>query len=93
MQNQTQTQIDIVGDVLATIRATLGPEFFPCEMERAVEAKIRFKWGGQEVYVKKIDVEARDKAIRARYNMCNRRELMAEFGVARTHFYRILKGG
>lgn len=92
---QNQPQIDIVGDFIGIVRETLGAASFTPDAERAIEARIRFRWGGQETYVKKseVDVEARDADIRRRYNMCNRRELMAEYGIARTHFYRILKGG
>ena len=95
MQNQTQGDVDIVGDLIDIVRETLGAAAFSPDAARAVEARIRFSWGGQDAYIKKaeIDVEARDAAIRQRYNMCNRRELMAEYGVGRTHFYRILKRG
>lgn len=95
MQNQTPNQIDIVGDVLGAVRETLGPTSFPESAERAIEARMRVKWGGQDAYVKKtdVDVEARAIAIRTKYNMCNRRELMEEYGISRAQFYKILKGG
>lgn len=62
---------------------------------RALEARLRLEWGGQAVYVKKIaiDVEARRQAIRERYNMANRRELQAEFGIGRAQFYQDLRSG
>lgn len=92
MQNQS---IDIIGDFLSVVRDTLGLGAFTPEAEKAVEVEIRMRWGGQEAYIKKtdVDVAARALAIRERYNMCNRRELQAEFGISRAQFYKILKGG
>jgi Mor family transcriptional regulator len=90
MQNQ---EIDIIGDMLGAVRDALGAAF-TAEDEKAIETRLRLSWGGQDVYVKKQDVDAhaRALAIRARYNMCNRRELMAEYGLSRGHFYKILAG-
>lgn len=91
---------DIVADVLVTVEAELGARLAP-EKRTAIEEKIRHVWGGQEVYVKKGDAYvwrgsegglARDQDIRARYNGRNRRELMAEYGIGRTQFYKIIKG-
>lgn len=97
MQNQVHSQpaLDIVGDFLGVVRAALGQMAFPADTERTVETQLRQRWGGQEAYIKKndIDVDARALAIRSRYNMVNRRELMAEFGISRAQFYKILKGG
>ncbi len=94
MQNQTQTQIDIVADVLSAVREMLGPVDFPEATARAIEIRMRVKWGGHDAYVRKTgaDIEARAIAIRTKYNMCNRRELMEEYGIGRAHFYKILKG-
>lgn len=90
---QTQ-EVDIIGVMLGAVRDTLGLSVFTPETEKAIEAKLRMRWGGQEVYVKKsdVDVHARARAIRTRYNMCNRRELQDEFGISRAQFYKILKG-
>jgi len=96
LSTQTRHQeADIVSMMLNEVRETLGTSFTP-ETELAVEAKLRHMWGGQEVYIPKVkrdvDVQARAEDIRRRYNMCNRRELQAEYGISRTNFYRILKG-
>lgn len=86
---------DIVGSFLDLVGATLGLDAFPLEKQRAVDAMLRHRWGGQEVYIKKTDVdaEARAEAVRSRYNGRNRKELMAEFNISRSQFYKIIKGG
>ncbi len=91
MQNQ---QDDIVAAMLDVVREALGANGFPDDVERGVEQRLRREWGGQEVYVKKIDLDiaARSLAIRTKYNMCNRRELQLEYGISRSQFYKILKG-
>ncbi|WP_414675218.1 Mor transcription activator family protein [Massilia sp. CFBP9026] len=68
---------------------------FTPEKQRLVEKVIRSQWGGQEVYVKKqnVDLETRAVEIRAKYNGRNRRELMSEYNVSRSQFYRFIKGG
>ena len=86
---------DIVGSFLDLVGATLGLDAFPLEKQRAVDAMLRHRWGGQEVYIKKsdVDAEARAEAVRGRYNGRNRKELMAEFNISRSQFYKIIKGG
>lgn len=91
MQEQ---QYDIVTAMLQAVRDVLG-DAFPEDAEKILEQMLRQEWGGQAVYVKKtaVDIEARALAIRTRYNMVNRRQLQAEFGITRGHFYKILRGG
>lgn len=86
---------DIVAYMLHELRAVLGAEVITTEVRRALESKLRIEWGGQEVYVKKTGnvADERAQAIRDQYNMCNRRELMEEYGISRGHFYKIVKGG
>lgn len=92
MQEQ---QCDIITAILQKVRDELGGAIISDDAERDLEAELRLQWGGQAVYVKKVavDVEARAQAIRSRYNMVNRRQLQAEFGISRGQFYKILKGG
>jgi Mor family transcriptional regulator len=91
---QHQQEIDIICAMLTAVRDSLGAMLTP-EAEQAIETKLRTMWGGQDVYVKKqdVDVYARALDIRTRYNMCNRLELQKEYGLSRGHFYKILKGG
>lgn len=94
---QTNQEIDIITAMLATVRDEVGPLLTPA-IERQIDGKMRIMWGGQDVYIAKfkkseINVQARALDIRTRYNMCNRRELQAEYGLSRSHFYKILKGG
>jgi Mor family transcriptional regulator len=86
--------IDIVGCLVNMVGAALGLTVFTPEKQRQVDAMLRTQWGGQEVYIKKsdVDVEARAVAIRAKYNGRNRRELMVEYNISRAQFYKILKG-
>ncbi|WP_313178577.1 Mor transcription activator family protein [Massilia sp.] len=67
---------------------------FTSEKQRQVDAMLRTQWGGQEVYIKKsdVDVEARALSIRAKYNGKNRRDLMIEHNISRAMFYKIIKG-
>lgn len=92
MQEQ---QYDIVSAMLAEAQALLGSEVFSADVATALEARLRLNWGGQAVYVKKVavDVVARRRAIRERYDMTNRRELQAEFGISRGQFYKDLRSG
>ncbi|UGQ45089.1 Mor transcription activator family protein [Massilia endophytica] len=89
-----EQQLDIVGAILAEMRATLGDAALDPKTERELEAKFRRAWGGQAVYVKKTgtDADARAEIIRARFNGRNREELQAELGCSRSQFYRLLKG-
>jgi Mor family transcriptional regulator len=91
MQNE---QVDIVGCLVNLVGATLGLAVFTPEKQKLVDSMLRTQWGGQEVYIKKsdIDVEARALAIRAKYNGLNRRELMIEHNISRAQFYKIIKG-
>ncbi len=86
---------DIIGAILNEVRATLGIAIFPAEVEKKIEEGVRLTWGGAEVYVRKTrnNADARALAIRAEYNMCNRRELQAKYNLGRAQFYKILKGG
>lgn len=86
-------QMDFIGAVMAEMRASLG-NLLHTGTEKEIETRLRSAWGGQAVYIKKsgIDMDARDRAIRARYNMRNRDELQREFGISKGQFYRILKG-
>lgn len=90
-----QNEHDIVGALVSLVGATLGMGVFTPEKQRLVEKVIRSQWGGQEVYVKKqnVDLETRAVEIRAKYNGRNRRELMSEYNVSRSQFYRFIKGG
>jgi hypothetical protein len=90
-----EQQYDIVSAMLAHAQEVLGPGVFSAEVAAALEARLRLDWGGQAVYVKKVavDVVARRRAIRERYDMTNRRELQAEFGISRGQFYKDLRSG
>jgi Mor family transcriptional regulator len=91
MQNE---HIDIVGCFVSLVGSTLGLTVFTPEKQKLVDAMLRTQWGGQEVYIKKndVDAEARAVAIRAKYNGRNRQELMVEYNISRAQFYKILKG-
>lgn len=90
-----QSEQDIVGALLSLVSTTLGYAIFTPEMQRSIDAGIRSQWGGQEVYVKKCNVssEVRALEIKARYNGRNRKELMDEYKISRSQFYRFIKGG
>ena len=89
-----QNEHDIVGAFVSLVGATLGLTVFTPEKQRLVDAMLRTQWGGQEVYVKKhnIDPEARALEIKAKYNGRNRKELMLEYNISRSQFYRFIKG-
>ena len=90
-----QNEHDIVGAFVSLVGATLGLGVFPPEKQRIVDTMLRMQWGGQEVYVKKhnVDPEARALEIKAKYNGRNRKELMLEYNISRSQFYRFIKGG
>lgn len=90
-----QNEHDIVAALVGLVSTTLGYAVFTPEMQRRVDEEIRSQWGGQEVYVKKhnVDPEARATEVRAKYNGRNRKELMAEHNISRSQFYRFINGG
>lgn len=89
-----QSEHDIVGAFVSLVGATLGLGVFTPEKQRMVDTMLRTQWGGQEVYVKKhnVDPEARALEIKAKYNGRNRKELMLEYNISRSQFYRFIKG-
>ncbi|KAK0349277.1 hypothetical protein LTR94_033814, partial [Friedmanniomyces endolithicus] len=89
-----QNEHDIVGAFVSLVGATLGLGVFTPEKQRMVDTMLRTRWGGQEVYVKKhnVDPEARALEIKAKYNGRNRKELMLEYNISRSQFYRFIKG-
>lgn len=89
-----QNEHDIVGAFVSLVGATLGLAVFTPEKQRMVDTILRTQWGGQEVYVKKhnVDPEARALEIKAKYNGRNRKELMLEYNISRSQFYRFIKG-
>ena len=89
-----QNEHDIVGAFVSLVGATLGLTVFTPEKQRLVDTMLRTQWGGQEVYVKKhnVDPEARALEIKAKYNGRNRKELMLEYNISRSQFYRFIKG-
>lgn len=89
-----QNEHDIVGAFVSLVGATLGLGVFTPEKQRIVDTMLRTQWGGQEVYVKKhnVDPEARALEIKAKYNGRNRKELMLEYNISRSQFYRFIKG-
>lgn len=89
-----QNENDIVSALVSLVSATLGYAVFTPELQRRIDADIRSQWGGQEVYVKKhnVDPEVRALEVRARYNGRNRKELMFEYNISRSQFYRFIKG-
>jgi Mor family transcriptional regulator len=90
-----QNEHDIVGAFVSLVGATLGLGVFTPEKQRMVDTMLRTQWGGQEVYVKKhnVDSEARALEIKSKYNGRNRKELMLEYNISRSQFYRFIKGG
>jgi Mor family transcriptional regulator len=89
-----QNEHDIVGAFVSLVGATLGLGVFTPEKQRMVDTMLRTQWGGQEVYVKKhnVDPEARALEIKVKYNGRNRKELMLEYNISRSQFYRFIKG-
>lgn len=89
-----QNEHDIVGAFVSLVGTTLGLGVFTPEKQRMVDTMLRTQWGGQEVYVKKhnVDPEARALEIKAKYNGRNRKELMLEYNISRSQFYRFIKG-
>lgn len=89
-----QNEHDIVGAFVSLVGATLGLTVFTPEKQRMVDTMLRTQWGGQEVYVKKhnVDPEARALEIKTKYNGRNRKELMLEYNISRSQFYRFIKG-
>lgn len=86
-------QQDIVTAMLEALLEVFGAAAPDGDKIKALERKLRLEWGGQAVYVKKVAVNVveRRRAIRERYDMTNRRELQAEFGISRGQFYKDLR--
>ena len=92
-------QDDIVSDILNRVRNALG-DVLTVEMERrliAQENEIRNAWGGNDVYVQKINRSDRNKkrgcVINAIRNGKRIDEISSEFGLSRARIYQYLGRG
>jgi len=88
-----QNEHDIIGDFVSLVGAAIGLAVFTPDKQRMVDTMLRAQWGGQEVYVKKhsVDIGVRALEVKAKYNGRNRKELMLEYNISRSQFYRFVK--
>lgn len=96
---------DLIRSLIATLRREIGDSSFTETMAAQVEEQLRRDYGeryvlvdrrecgGQEVYISKIDRDARRSAVLREFNGRNRKEVCERHGVSKTQFYEFLKGG
>lgn len=83
---------DVLKFLISTLQATIGQDSFTDAHALEVELQIRNQYGGQEIYISKIDRDARRTAILQEFNGRNRKELCARYGICKAQFYNMLKG-
>lgn len=84
---------DIICDLLQEVRAQLGDNVLTKDAAEKIESDMRYRWGGQEIYIQGRAGDLRARNVRAEYNGCNRLELQAKYSLSRAQFYKIIKGG
>lgn len=84
---------DIICDLLREVRTELGEQSVPKDVSERIEQRMRYRWGGQPIYIKVKDSDGRSMAVRSEYNGRNRQELQQKYGISRAQFYKIIKGG
>lgn len=83
---------DVLKFLISTLQTTIGQDNFTDAHALKVELQIRNQYGGQEIYISKIDRDARRTAILQEFNGRNRKELCARHGICKAQFYNMLKG-
>jgi Mor family transcriptional regulator len=83
---------DILKFIIAAFRTMGGEDTFSEAQALQVENQVRREYGGEAVYISKLDRDARRETILREFNGRNRKELCAKHGLSRTQFYEILKG-
>lgn len=83
---------DIVRSLIVAMQNVLGEGSFSDSCAEQVEMQIRNEYGGQAVYIAKLDRDARRESVLRDFNGKNRKELCAKHGLSKAQFYRMLKG-
>lgn len=83
---------DIIADFFAQVRMILGAQALPEPEARKIEQNLRCTWGGQPIYVRKLESGSRAATVRAEFNGRNRAELQQKYGISKAQFYKYLKG-
>lgn len=78
--------------MIAAMQHALGEQSFTENVAEQVEMQIRNEYGGQAVYIAKLDRPARREAVLLDFNGRNRAEVCRKHGIGKAQFYRYLKG-
>jgi Mor family transcriptional regulator len=83
---------DLICFLIKTMQHALGENSFTENHAEQIELQLRKEYGGQAVYVSKLDRETRRVTVLREFNGCNRKELCDKHNLSRAQFYRLLKG-
>ncbi|MBS1188918.1 MAG: hypothetical protein H6R10_710 [Rhodocyclaceae bacterium] len=83
---------DIIRSLIKAVQ-DLGEATFTESVAEQLEQQLRLTYGGQSVYIQKVDRDARRDAVLRDFDGRNRKELCARYGLSKAQFYRMLKGG
>lgn len=88
-----KNKYDFYSHMIEAMRNTLGAVNITKEQEEQIKIKISNEYGGQEVYLRKIDREIRRAAILKEFNGQNRKALCVKYCICNAQFYNLMKGG
>ena len=81
---------DVIEFLTDAARLVVGDTFTE-QHAQAIEARLRIQYGGQEIYVRKLDRNARCAIVQREFNGRNRKELCTKHQLSRSQFYRLVK--
>lgn len=77
---------------LKFMECTLLEMGFPAEKAKEFTRVIAQQFSGREIYIAKLDRDARRETVVHEFNGRNRKELCTKHGLSKAQFYRMLKG-
>ncbi len=84
---------DLIQFLIKAIQHASAEAGFAGNIAEQIEQQLRAEYGGQEVYIPKVDRDARRDAVLREFNGRNRKELCLKYDMSKAQFYRMLKAG
>lgn len=84
---------DLIKTMISALRHALAENSFTENIAEQLEQQIRSDFGGQSVYIAKLDRDSRRESVLREFDGRNRAEVCRKHGIGKAQFYRYLKGG
>lgn len=84
--------IDFIRNMIKLVQHAMRENLFTENCSEQIEKQLMRDFGGQAIYLPKVDSEARRLEILQEFNGRNRKELCAKHGICKAQFYNMLKG-